>query len=85
MHKKRAGEHESGKLHGRAEMNGSPRGRALDWSSSLLDHSYQMDDQEKKHFQSQACKMNICPWYANLAAGSIEISSDSCFAYSVLL
>lgn len=46
MHKKRA--EESGRLHGRAEINGSPRGRALDSSSSVLDHSYQMDDQEKK-------------------------------------
>lgn len=85
MHKKRAEEHESGRLHGRAEINGSPRGRALDSSSSVLNHSYQMDDQEKNHFQSQACKMNICPWYVNLAAGSIEISSDSCFAHCILL
>lgn len=48
MHKKRAEEHESGRLHGHAEINGSPRGRALDSSSSVLNHSYQMDDQEKK-------------------------------------
>lgn len=84
MHKKRAEEHESGRLHGRAEINGSPRGRALDSSSSVLNHSYQMDDQEKKSF-SKSSMQNICPWYVNVAAGSIEISSDSCFAHCILL
>lgn len=54
MHKKRAEEHESGRLHGRAEINGGPRGRALDSSSSVLNHSYQMDDQEKKSFSKSS-------------------------------